>query len=165
MFYVAKKKATKKRRASSPRRSSGPFWADALIAIIYLLKSLLLLGSLGLLVGMAFSVDFALQVRESILKQLTDPEIAQNLRSLDQIKGIGLSIVFVGLLPILFLFVRGIWNARKFPFFLVLLLEASNVALMLMSTKNEARLGAVLPIIVAIYSLLRLIGAVGPKMK
>ncbi len=163
---MAKRKTKRKKPTKSvSRRTSGPFWADALLAILYLLKLLFVLASLLILASFGFGMEQTQSVKSDILKRITEPDVIQQINAIDPLRGGAILAVAVGILPLGFLFLRGIWRAKKWAFLLTLLEQGISIALFLLSTENETRIGAALPIIVLVFALLRLAGAIGPKMK
>jgi len=168
IFIVAKKKA-KRKSANKPqtrkKRPKGMFWGDGLLAFFYCLQAFFLLGGIGVLASIALALDFAKQLKLELLKKTPDPDIVKFINGLDQTKGIGIAVAMVVLIPIVFVLIRGISRANKFSLAFVVIENGANIAYLLMSTKNEARMGAILPIFFLIYGLLRLLGAVGPKIR
>lgn len=161
---VAKKAKRKKSTTPRTRRASGPFWGDFLLILLYLLEGVFLLAGVGILSAIRLNLDFANPIKDEIMKQVKEQSIIQQMAA-DQILGIALALVFFGLIPIIFFFLRGLWRGRKGAMLLVFLLNVFNVVMLVMAPQNEARFGAVLPILVLIFSLLRLTGTVGPKLK
>ena len=115
--------------------------------------------------SIGLGLEFAEPLKASLLKQTADPDILNFIHGLDQTKGVGISVAIVGLIPLSFFFILAIARANKFALAFVIIENGVNVALLLMSTKNESRIGAILPILFLIYALLRICGAAGPKIR
>jgi hypothetical protein len=163
---VAKRKRSKNATSkSAPRKIKRTFWGDKLLSLFYFIQGAVLITGLAVYASLGFGFEFAKPLKDDLLKQATDPQVAKLVNSVDRVQGIGLTIIIVGLVPLVFFLVRGLWRGNRFAFLFVFLENAISVTIMLMSTANEARYGAILPILILIFSLLRLFGAIGPKMR
>jgi hypothetical protein len=163
---VAKRKRKRKTAPNATsRKKRGIFWGDGLLAFFYFLQGTILLIVLGVYASFGLSLEFVKPIKTDVLKQTTEASVRDLINNVNQIQGIGLAIALVGLVPLLFLLIRGIARGSKFAMIFVFLENAASITAMLMSTLNEARLGAILPILIMIYSLLRLFGSIGPKIK
>ena len=161
-----KSKATRKTaRKTTVRRKKGIFWGDGFLAFFYFLQAFFILGGIGILACIGFNLEFAVPLKGDLIKNVPDPDVINFLNSLDQTKGIGLAVAVIGLIPLVFLFLRGIARSNRIALLLVVILEGVNIWFLISSTKNEARFGAILPIIILVYALLRIGGGLGPKIR
>ena len=167
MFFVAKRK-TKRKSPTKPqvrRKAKGSFWGDCLLAFLTFLHAFFLVGGLSVLASIGFDLEYSRQLKQDIIKNLPDSEAVNFVNGLNQSIAIGLVLAITGLIPLTFFFIRGIVRANRIALLLVILFEGVNIWLLLSSTKNEARFGTILPILILVYGLLRVFGAIGPKIR
>ena len=147
-----RKSSAKSSAKSQTRRSRAPFVGDQVLALYHLFGSCCCLGALSLIASLGLGVTAVTTNKQEAIKHIKDKQAVDFLNNLTPQQGI---IIF---------YIRGIWLGRKWALFVSLLTSAPSAAFAIYANQSDGRIGSVVPVVVAIYCVLRLLGSVGPKV-
>ena len=169
MFFVAKRKRKRKSSAKSSaksqtRRSRAPFVGDQVLALYHLFGSCCCLGALSLIASLGLGVTAVTTNKQEALKHIQDKQAVDFLNNLTPQQGIIIFSAAAILFVFAIIYIRGIWLGRKWALFVSLLTSAPSADFAIYANQSDGRIGSVVPVVVAIYCVLRLLGSVGPKV-
>ena len=122
------------------------------------------LGALSLIASLGLGVTAVTANKQEALKHIQDKQAVDFLNKLNPEQGVIIFSAAAILFIFAILYIRGIWLGRKWALFVSLLTSAPSAALAIYANQSDGRIGSLIPIVVAIYCLLRLLGSVGPKV-
>lgn len=165
IFFVAKRKR-KRKSTTKPqvKRSKAPFVGDQILALYHLFGSCCCLGLLSLIGSLGLGVTAVTSNKQEAIKYIHDKQALEFLNKLTPDQGIIIFAAAGALFVFALLYIRAIWQGKKWAFWISLLTSAPSAGLTIYANQSGTNLGSLIPVIVAIYCILRLLGSVGPKM-
>ncbi|MBS1728886.1 MAG: hypothetical protein JST51_19370 [Armatimonadetes bacterium] len=112
----------------------------------------------------AIVYGLAPDIKKEMYKKVSDPSIRHTIDTMTQPTGIALIVLAVVYFIFTFFFGIATCQGRKWAIWLHFLLSLPSAVFVVLYGTEGIRFGSGVPIIVAVYCLLRILGAVGPKL-